>query len=409
MSKSCSSSSSGEAVVIWSFGPWVLLRPPTSTASAAAESSSTLLSSETRQQQLPTLDTVIQLLTETAGKIASAASTAEQGDVVYSSVLMKLEGQLPQPPTKLQEEEGRQRRRRYKISISSSSNEGETMMMMTLDLEVRPAVCVLGPFRLYEPVSNKCLECLRSLAQFYSVPENVREVLLPITENSSSSSSSNSAGGGSVVSSRMLEFFCVTYTKQTPVVYQHVPFGGAAAAAAAGSSSKKRREVVVDVHTDYNSYLKVWKRECFDFFQRYTRVHLLLLLADSSQPPMLIKTTTGQLHGMYWAHVYGVYAYVQAHRAEIQRRMTAVHSANRQELRMFKQQGVKRKRKFLSDPAQKQQQPDSSAAAAVLASLPSGMGSNSSISKSRRLFYGRQKIYFDLGSSSSSGGDGDEN
>lgn len=182
---------------------------------------------------------------------------------------------------------------------------------------VRRPLMKMGVFLLYDPVQPRCIDCLRMLSEFYSSPETIDALLVPVVNKTVD------------VSNRMLEFFCVTYSVKNHVVYKH----------AVGTSGDER---IVDVHDEYTKCLKKWKRECFDFFQRYKRIFVVHPVEGK-----LLQTTTGQLHGLYWAHMLGVLQYVRANHSAVMREMSSIHGKNRREIKACKFKGIARPRKPL--------------------------------------------------------------
>lgn len=191
-----------------------------------------------------------------------------------------------------------------------------------ITVTIRKPVFTMGPFFSYRKISRRCIECLRELQQFYENNENVVNLIVPIVNRTFD------------VSKRALEFCCVTKAKRDNVVYKY---------------SINDMPIIVDVHKQYNQCLKMWKRECFDFFQRYNRIYLSYTLEDQTNltNKKLVETTTGQVHGIYWAHTYGVIVYARKNLDTIMQDMSLTHGRNRKDIKKFKSRGMRRPRKPL--------------------------------------------------------------
>jgi len=194
---------------------------------------------------------------------------------------------------------------------------------LRISFTLRKPVFELGPFICYKQVSRRCIECLRELIDFYSQHDNVLNLIVPIVNRTFD------------VSKRALEFCCVTKAKRDNVCYKYTVDG---------------RRVLVSVHRQYNQWLRMWKRECFDFFQRYTRIYIPYSHNDQ---PKLVETTTGQLHGIYWAHTYGVIEYARKNLDTIMHDMSVTHGRNRRDIKNHKAKGLRRPRQPLVDSSSK--------------------------------------------------------
>lgn len=211
--------------------------------------------------------------------------------------------------------------------IFNAVHESETKPEIPRDLEIsffiQKPVFILGPFICYKQINRRCIECLRELIGFYSNSENILNLIVPIVNRTFD------------VSKRALEFCCVTKSKRDNVCYKYVIEG---------------EPVLVAIHQQYNQWLKMWKRECFDFFQRYTRIYMPYIYQDE---PKLVETTTGQLHGIYWAHMYGVIEYARKNLDIIMHDMSITHGRNRRDIKNHKAKGVRRPRQPLVDSSSK--------------------------------------------------------
>ncbi len=189
--------------------------------------------------------------------------------------------------------------------------------LLEIVLTIRVPVFQIGPFLLYQSISRRCIECLRELQHFYQQNDNVVNLIVPIVNRTFD------------VSKRALEFCCVTKAKRDSVVYKYVI---------------DDIPTIVDVHKQYNQWLKMWKRECFDFFQRYTRIYIPY---EMNGKRLLVETTTGQVHGIYWAHTYGVIVYARNNLDTIMQDMSLTHGRNRRDIKKFKARGARRPRRPL--------------------------------------------------------------
>lgn len=212
---------------------------------------------------------------------------------------------------------------RVAFTYDNESRLADDKQDLRISFTVRRPVFELGPFICYKQISRRCIECLRELIDFYSQDDNVLNLIVPIVNRTFD------------VSKRALEFCCVTKAKRDNVCYKYTVEG---------------RRVLVSVHRQYNQWLRMWKRECFDFFQRYTRIYVPY--AHNGQPK-LVETTTGQLHGIYWAHTYGVIEYARKNLDTIMHDMSVTHGKNRRDIKNHKAKGLRRPRQPLVDSSSK--------------------------------------------------------
>jgi len=120
------------------------------------------------------------------------------------------------------------------------------------------------------------------------------------------------------------------YSKKHPIIYKVNPPG--------------LPERVVNINSDYKTWLWKHRRSHFDPFRRRTRLRFTL---DGKE----YTTTVGQLNFMYWASRYGVLDYARTHLAEIENDHTTTTKS-----KIKKEEDEtegKRKRRQLSVPPQK--------------------------------------------------------
>ena len=115
-----------------------------------------------------------------------------------------------------------------------------------------------------------------SLLKFFSVKEHIDKVV-PIVNRSS------------IISLRLLDYFCVNYSRSNPVVFMlnGVPF---------------------DVHASYKSQLKLFSKRTFDPFRRSARIALLY---ETDQQSERFHTTLGQLCFFRWCILCNILEYIE--------------------------------------------------------------------------------------------------
>jgi hypothetical protein len=204
-----------------------------------------------------------------------------------------------------------------------STERADEKQDLKISFTIQKPIFELGHFICYKKINRRCIECLRELITFYSHSDNVLNLIVPIVNRTFD------------VSKRALEFCCVTKAKRDNVCYKYTIEG---------------QPLLVDIHHQYNQWLKMWKRECFDFFQRYTRIYVPYTHQDR---PKLVETTTGQLHGIYWAHTYGVIEYARKNLDTIMHDMSITHGRNRRDIKNHKAKGLRRPRQPLVDNSSK--------------------------------------------------------
>lgn len=113
-----------------------------------------------------------------------------------------------------------------------------------------------------------------TLIKFFSVQQNM-ERLLPIINRTSP------------ISLRLLDYFCVNYSRSTNVVYM-------------------TKDKYFDVHSSYKNQLKTFSKKQFDPFRRNTR-----LTIHRSETGEKFDTTLGQLCFFRWCLTHDILDYIQ--------------------------------------------------------------------------------------------------
>jgi len=144
-------------------------------------------------------------------------------------------------------------------------------------------------FKSQKLLDKKHIPVIESLMSFYT-PEMIREVLIPLI-------SSSDGKEGVHISLRALNWLVTNYAKKYPILYKVKPPG--------------MSEKVINIHSEYKTWLWKYRRTQFDPFRR--RQRLMFELDGESY-----TTTVGQLNFMYWAYRYGVLRYAQQHIQEIE-------------------------------------------------------------------------------------------
>ncbi len=145
----------------------------------------------------------------------------------------------------------------------------------------------LGLFVSQKPLDRKQLPVLQMLVQYYT-PEVLREVLIPIIAHTEKDGK---------LSLRALDWLVTNYSKKNPIIYKVNPPG--------------LPERVVNIYSEYKTWLWKHRRSHFDPFRRRQRLSFTL---DGVE----YTTTVGQLNFMYWASRYGVLDYARSHLADIE-------------------------------------------------------------------------------------------
>ena len=113
-----------------------------------------------------------------------------------------------------------------------------------------------------------------SLIKFFSIKQNMDQ-LLPIINRTSQ------------VSLRLLDYFCVNFSRSTNVVYMNL-------------------DQYFDVHSSYKNQLKTFSKKLFDPFRRNTR--MTIHRYDTNER---FDTTLGQLCFFRWCLTHDVLTYVE--------------------------------------------------------------------------------------------------
>jgi len=152
-------------------------------------------------------------------------------------------------------------------------------------------VTQVGVFVSQKPLDRKQLPVLRVLEKYYT-PQVLRDVLVPIISHTKSTPKSGK------LSLRALDWLVTNYAKKNPIIYKVSPLGGI-------------HERVVNIYSEYRSWLWKHRRSRFDPFRRRQR---LIFEVDERE----YTTTVGQLNFMYWASTHGVLDYARTHLSEIE-------------------------------------------------------------------------------------------
>lgn len=161
-------------------------------------------------------------------------------------------------------------------------------------------VTQVGIFISQKPLDRKQLPVLQSLVGFYT-DDVIKNVLLPIITHSKTSKDEK-------ISLRALDWLVTNYSKKFPVIYK--------------MCAEEGTERVVNIYSEYKTWLWKHRRSHFDPFRRRQRLNFTV---DGEE----YTTTVGQLNFMYWASRYGVLEYARAHLSEIERDH-AVSTKNKQ-------------------------------------------------------------------------------
>lgn len=172
----------------------------------------------------------------------------------------------------------------------------------------------VGRFVCHEGVHPKSIARLREIHGYFT-EDILRGTVVPIVTQRSA------------VSLRALDWLVTNYSKKHHIVVRH--------------SREDGSECVTNVHADYKSWLKNFRRRNFDPFRRRQRIEFGL--DDAVQ-----CTTVGQLNFIYWACHHGVIQYARDNIEGIERDMTVCMQTMRGERTDAQSRGVKRKRRELS-------------------------------------------------------------
>lgn len=144
----------------------------------------------------------------------------------------------------------------------------------------------IGLFRNSEPFDRKQMPVMQVLARYYTT-DRVKEVLLPVISSNKDK-----------ISLRALDWLVTNYSKKKPIIYKIKPVD--------------MPEKLVNMYTEYKTWLWKYRRSHFDPFRRR---HRLTFRVDGTE----YTTTVGQLNFMYWASKYGVLKYARDHLDDIER------------------------------------------------------------------------------------------
>ena len=180
-------------------------------------------------------------------------------------------------------------------------------------------VTEVGIFRSDAGFDKKQLPVMESLTGFYT-PDVLKTVLLPIILHTGKKERS--------ISLRALDWLVTNYCKKHPIMYVLKTEGA---------------ERVVNMYSEYKSWLAKYRRTHFDPFRRK---HKLSFTLDD----VTYHTTVGQLNFMFWASRYGVIDYAKEHIKTIEKD----HAVTMKSKQADKSPSVKKKRRQLSHaPARK--------------------------------------------------------
>jgi hypothetical protein len=169
-------------------------------------------------------------------------------------------------------------------------------------------------------LDSKQVNLLRDLNSFYT-PDIVDRVLVPIITQKDT------------LSLRVLDWLVTNYAKKNSVVYKH-------------SNTKMKSEgpayCLINVYSQYKSWLRNYRRRNFDPFRRRNRIYF-------THKGERHETTVGQLNFIRWSHVYGVLEYTRQNLDVIEKDMNKCLNDVREQKSLDKQHNVRRKRKELSN------------------------------------------------------------
>lgn len=169
-------------------------------------------------------------------------------------------------------------------------------------------------------IDSKQVNLLGDLNIFYS-KEVMSTVLIPIITQKDS------------LSLRVLDWLVTNYAKKNSIVYRHRN---------ASADSGDPGYCLINVYSQYKSWLRNYRRRNFDPFRRRNRIHF-------THEGERYETTVGQLNFIRWSHMYGVLEYTRTHLEVIETDMNKCLNDVREQKTMDKRQNVHRKRKELSN------------------------------------------------------------
>lgn len=172
----------------------------------------------------------------------------------------------------------------------------------------------LGEFWYPENLHPKQYNRLVDMSDYYTA-ERIHTLLLPIITQQDA------------LSLRVLDWLVTNYAKKNNVVYEYEVEPG--------------ERLMLNVYSEYKSWLRNYRRRNFDPFRRRTRLYFV-------HQGVQHETTVGQLNFIYWADTFGVLAYTRKNLQTIEKDMNRSLSQVRRLKEEEGARGVKRKRRELS-------------------------------------------------------------
>jgi hypothetical protein len=175
-----------------------------------------------------------------------------------------------------------------------------------------------GIFTSDAALDTKQQNLLADLSAIYT-PDIIGSVLVPIITQRDT------------LSLRVLDWLVTNYAKKNSVVYTYRIKAG-------GEGTTK---CLINVYSQYKSWLRNYRRRNFDPFRRRNRV---CFTHDNQE----YQTTVGQLNFIRWSYEYGVLDYTRTHLCIIEEDMNTSLNKVREKRDMCKQKNKTRKRSELS-------------------------------------------------------------
>ena len=169
-------------------------------------------------------------------------------------------------------------------------------------------------------LDSKQVNLLRDLSLFYT-KDIVSTILVPIITQRDS------------LSLRVLDWLVTNYAKKNSIVYRHRN---------AKVDADGPAHCLINVYSQYKSWLRNYRRRNFDPFRRRNRIHF-------THNGTTYETTVGQLNFIRWSHTYGVLDYTRKHLEVIEKDMNHCLNEVREQKTLDRHQNVHRKRKELSN------------------------------------------------------------
>ena len=193
-----------------------------------------------------------------------------------------------------------------------------------------PRVHSVGRFFSITKMHDKPLGRLRNIHRWFT-DDVIENLLMPLTRQSDQ------------LSLRARDWLVTNYAKKFNIVL----------------ADETTRGPPLNVHADYRSMLTFWRRKNFDPFRRHQRIYFTWKPSatggsDGGGNEVLEETTVGQLNFLHWAEVSGVIRYARQYVAEIEKDMATCMSKVKAQKKQDKLQGIKRKRRELSQAPKKQ-------------------------------------------------------